>query len=271
MGSGQWWRNHGPTRKLIWGLEMSDADLDKPMVAVPRTFDDGAAPRRRVITRMFYRLGGDTLKVFVESRAPELIVEPFDTDQELATRMNADEPIDLIVWRQRHGETDVLSDVRRLLGSAPRAPVLLMVDHYDAALVSRAMAHGITGLVSTHMSADTVLCVLRLVLAGGTYFPCEPAWLAPAPSAELGAAAPSLQRGAYGLTPRQLDVLGYICQGMSNKIIARALGMRETTVKAHVMQIMRRLNADNRTQVALRVAQTGFLSSHPLPATPAKD
>ena len=244
---------------------MSDAELDK------RSLDDGGVPRRRVVTRMFYRLGGDTLKAFVESRAPELIVEPYDTDQELATRMNAGEPIDLIVWRQRQGESDVLSDVRRLLGTTPRAPVLLMVDHYDAALVSRAMAHGITGLVSTHMSADTALCVLRLILAGGTYFPCEPAWFAPAPAPEIAAAAPNLQRGAYGLTPRQLDVLGYICQGMSNKILARALGMRETTVKAHVMQIMRRLNAENRTQVALRVAQTGFMSAHPLPATPVKD
>lgn len=251
---------------------MPDSEFERsPMTSThPLSLDDGAPPRRRVVTRMFYRLGGDTLKVFVESRAPELIVEPFDTDHDLAARMAAEEPVDLIVWRQRPGESDVLSDVRTLLGANRRAPVLLMVDHYDAALVSRAMAHGIAGLVSTHMSADTVLCVLRLILANGTYFPCEPAWLAPMPAPEA-AAAPTLQRGAYGLTPRQLDVLGYICQGMSNKIIARALGMRETTVKAHVMQIMRRLNADNRTQVALRVAQTGFLSAHPVPAGQAKD
>lgn len=250
---------------------MSDSELEKQTVILSRPADDGMPPRRRVVTRMFYRLGGDTLKVFVESRAPELIVEPFDTDQDLASRMSADEAIDLIVWRQRPGESDVLSDVRAVLGPSRRAPVLLMVDAYDAALVSRAMAHGIAGLVSTHMSADTILCVLRLILANGTYFPCEPAWLAPMPLPDAAAVAPTLQRGAYGLTPRQLDVLGYICQGMSNKIIARALGMRETTVKAHVMQIMRRLNADNRTQVALRVAQTGFLSAHALPASQAKD
>ncbi len=248
---------------------MPDSELEKATMVLPRLVDDGMPPRRRVVTRMFYRLGGDTLKVFVESRAPELIVEPFDTDADLAARIATAEPIDLIVWRQRPGESDILSDVRTVLGPARRAPVLLMVDSYDAALVSRAMAHGIAGLVSTHMSADTILCVLRLILANGTYFPCEPAWLAPMPAAEA-AVAPTLQRGAYGLTPRQLDVLGYICQGMSNKIIARALGMRETTVKAHVMQIMRRLNADNRTQVALRVAQTGFLSAHALPA-PVKD
>lgn len=248
---------------------MSDAELDKLIAA--RSADDGAVPRRHVVTRMFFKLSGGTLKAFVEARAPELAVEVFDTDEDVVSRINAADPIDVIVWRQRPGESDVLSDARRVLGATPRAPVLLMVDHYDAALVSRAMAHGITGLVSTQMSADTVLCVLRLILAGGTYFPCEPAWFAPAPVAELAPVSPNLQRGAYGLTPRQLDVLGYICQGMSNKIIARALGMRETTVKAHVMQIMRRLNADNRTQVALRVAQSGFMSAHPVPATPTKD
>jgi DNA-binding NarL/FixJ family response regulator len=247
---------------------MPDSEFDKMTMTSLRPLDDGMPPRRCVVTRMFYRLGGDTLKAFVEARAPELIVESFDTDQELAARVASAEPIDLIVWRQRPGESDVLSDVRALMGPSRRAPILLMVDQYDAALVSRAMAHGISGLVSTHMSADTALCVLRLILAGATYFPCEPAWFAPMPMPDQAAVAPSLQRGAYGLTPRQLDVLGYICQGMSNKIIARALGMRETTVKAHVMQIMRRLNADNRTQVALRVAQTGFLSAPAIPAAP---
>lgn len=246
---------------------MPDSEFEKSTLTALRPFDDGAPLRRRVVTRMFYRLGGDTLKAFVEARAPELIVEAFDTDQEMAARMASSDPIDLIVWRQRPGESDILNDVRTVVGTSRHAPVLLMVDQYDAALVSRAMAHGIAGLVSTHMSADTALCVLRLILAGATYFPCEPAWFAPMPMPDPAAVAPTLQRGAYGLTPRQLDVLGYICQGMSNKIIARALGMRETTVKAHVMQIMRRLNADNRTQVALRVAQTGFLSAHAAPAT----
>ena len=177
---------------------MPDSELEKSAVIPARSVDDGMPPRRRVVTRMFYRLGGDTLKVFVESRAPELMVETYDADQDLAARMGADEPVDLVVWRQRPGESDVLSDVRTVLGPTRRAPVLLMVDHYDAALVSRAMAHGIAGLVSTHMSADTVLCVLRLILASGTYFPCEPAWLAPMPVAEAAAMAPNLQRGAYG-------------------------------------------------------------------------
>jgi DNA-binding NarL/FixJ family response regulator len=220
------------------------------------------APLRRVLVRLMFRLGSDTLKAFVESRAPELIVEPFDADDDIVARLQAPEPVDLVIWRQRPSEMDPMANVRSIFGAASPPAIVLMVDQYDAGLVSRAMAHGFTGLISTHMSGDLMLCVLRLILAGGTYFPCEPAWLAPTALAQPEtAAAPGLRRGTYGLTPRQLDVLGYICQGMSNKIIARALGMRETTVKAHVMQIMRRLNAENRTQVALRVSQMGFAAA----------
>jgi DNA-binding NarL/FixJ family response regulator len=220
---------------------------------------DALPPRRRVVLRSTARLGSDTLKAFIEARAPELAVETCTADGEFLPRLQGGEAIDLIVWRSREDAADPMEELRSVFGMSTRTPIVMMVDHYDAALVSRAMAHGVTGLVARSMSADMVLCVLRLILAGGTYFPCEPTWFAPAAAAPEISASPQLQRGALGLTPRQLDVLGYICQGMSNKIIARALGMRETTVKAHVMQIMRRLNAENRTQVALRVSQMGAL------------
>lgn len=216
--------------------------------------------RRRVVVRSTIRLGNDTLKGFIDARAPELASDACLSDDDVLLRLNGGEPVDLIVWRASDAAGDPLEEVRTVFGASLTTPIILVVDRYDAALVSRAMAQGVTGLVACSMSADMVLCVLRLVLAGGTYFPCEAAWFAPPAAPEI-AAPQGLRRGTLGLTPRQLDVLGYICQGMSNKIIARALGMRETTVKAHVMQIMRRLNAENRTQVALRVSQMGFLGT----------
>jgi two-component system nitrate/nitrite response regulator NarL len=226
-----------------------------------------AVPGRRILIRMFDRLGSDALKAFIESRAADLIPVLCESDDSLRERAASGGP-HLVVWCPQAVEPDPFAGLLAVFGTAQHTPIVLMVERYDAALVARALAHGIAGLVTRQMSADMVLCVLRLIMAGGTYFPCDPAWFAPAithPSEASTAPAPGLRRGAYGLTPRQLDVLGYICQGMSNKIIARALGMRETTVKAHVMQIMRRLNADNRTQVALRVAQTGFAAAPTAP------
>jgi DNA-binding NarL/FixJ family response regulator len=55
----------------------------------------------------------------------------------------------------------------------------------------------------------------------------------------------------HTLTRRQRDVLALISEGQSNKLIADALGMSESTVKAHVKQIIRRLHVVNRTQAAL--------------------
>jgi DNA-binding NarL/FixJ family response regulator len=219
---------------------------------------DPLPPRRRVAIRPTALPGQDALRDFLEARGPELAIEPCSTHDEFLRCLRSGEPIDAVVWRTGDETGDPLEDLRNVAGASLTTPVIMVVGRYDAGLVSRAMARGITGLVGRSMSPDMVLCVLRLVLAGGTYFPCEPAWLAPAVVPEI-TAPQGLRRGALGLTPRQFDVLGYICQGMSNKIIARALGMRETTVKAHVMQIMRRLNAENRTQVALRVSQMGFL------------
>jgi DNA-binding NarL/FixJ family response regulator len=59
------------------------------------------------------------------------------------------------------------------------------------------------------------------------------------------------------LTRRQRDVLALISEGRSNKLIADALGMSESTVKAHVKQIIRRLNVVNRTQAALIATRAG--------------
>jgi DNA-binding NarL/FixJ family response regulator len=52
-------------------------------------------------------------------------------------------------------------------------------------------------------------------------------------------------------TARQRAVLELLSRGDTNKVIARRLGMREGTVKAHVRQIMRKFGVANRTQVAV--------------------
>ena len=63
------------------------------------------------------------------------------------------------------------------------------------------------------------------------------------------------------LTGRQYEVLQCLQKGQSNKLIARELGMTEGTVKVHVRQIMRRLGATNRTQVAIFATQSAAADS----------
>jgi DNA-binding NarL/FixJ family response regulator len=67
-----------------------------------------------------------------------------------------------------------------------------------------------------------------------------------------------------GLTVREQEVLERLRQGASNKLIGQQLKMRESTVKVHVSQIMRKLGAANRTQAALcgELGRSGGLTEH---------
>ena len=60
------------------------------------------------------------------------------------------------------------------------------------------------------------------------------------------------------LTPRERDVLTCVCKGMSNKQIARELGLAEKTVKTHVGHILAKLGVTDRTQAALLAVREGL-------------
>ena len=87
---------------------------------------------------------------------------------------------------------------------------------------------------------------LERVRTGGTYVPLSLTEASASPSPERVHREPWRM-----LTRRQCDVLALISEGKSNKLIADLLNMSESTVKAHVKQIIRRLNVSNRTQAAL--------------------
>lgn len=61
------------------------------------------------------------------------------------------------------------------------------------------------------------------------------------------------------LTPRQLEVLGMLCEGLSNKLIARRLDIASGTVKVHIVRILRALEAGSRLQAVLIARDLGFV------------
>jgi DNA-binding NarL/FixJ family response regulator len=83
--------------------------------------------------------------------------------------------------------------------------------------------------------------------------------------------------GGSELTTRELEVLASLAKGKSNKMIGRELNMREGTVKVHVRSLLKKLNATNRTQLALRAyraldtAQAASGGGLTIPAEPAAD
>ena len=62
------------------------------------------------------------------------------------------------------------------------------------------------------------------------------------------------------LTPRQLEVLGWLCEGLPNKLIARRLNISAATVKVHIGSILRELGVASRLQAAIAARNRGLVS-----------
>jgi two-component system, NarL family, nitrate/nitrite response regulator NarL len=99
---------------------------------------------------------------------------------------------------------------------------------------------------------------LQFVLAGNVYVPTFMANETASTSVE-GAGHDRPEGDGASLTARQIDVLRLVCDGHSNKVIARMLGLSDNTVKAHVTAIFKSLNVVNRMQAAVAAKQTGLI------------
>ena len=80
---------------------------------------------------------------------------------------------------------------------------------------------------------------------------------------------PTASLNKVGLTARERQVLEHLQLGASNKLIARQLNLRESTVKVHIRRIMRKLGAVNRTQAALCGVRLGIPATDPKKSTAA--
>jgi DNA-binding NarL/FixJ family response regulator len=143
-------------------------------------------------------------------------------------------------------------DAQQLLRRAAQAldgtPIVVLSDGEELQQVMNILRSGARGYISTSMSLDVAIEALRLVQAGGQFVP---AGCFITGHADLAVAVSPLQSRLPGrFTARQAEVVTAVCLGKPNKIIAYELNMRESTVKVHVRNIMKRLNATNRTQVA---------------------
>ena len=159
--------------------------------------------------------------------------------------------------------------IRMLKEKAPEARIAIVSDRETSEEVIATFRSGAHGFIPTSTEPPVALQALSFVLAGGSFFPPtvllnragDGSQRAPVRRAS-GAAAASL------FTPSQMRVMAQLREGKSNKMIARQLSLCEATVKLHIRQIMRKLGASNRTQVALYCSMDGILPPETLEEEP---
>lgn len=139
------------------------------------------------------------------------------------------------------------AQLKRLQDAGCTVPIVVMSDSEDTELVMSVIDRGANGFMPADISLEVAAHALRLVAAGGQYFPAG-RLLAARKMMDEPYSSVSGPKGMF--TRRQVAVIDALRKGKANKIIAYELNMCESTVKVHVRNIMKKLNARNRTEVA---------------------
>lgn len=140
-----------------------------------------------------------------------------------------------------------LAAIKSILSLSPSMRTLILtasecVDDLQVAIQSGAAGYALKGVGSRELAQ-----VLRTIAGGGRYVPTE---LGAKLLAERKAAS-ELNEQRQDLSTRERQVMDLIAIGMSNKLVARKLGLHEKTVKHHVTRIFAKLQVSNRTEAAL--------------------
>jgi DNA-binding NarL/FixJ family response regulator len=140
--------------------------------------------------------------------------------------------------------TDILIAIR---GEYPDARIIVLTTSDGDAEIRRALRAGASAYILKSAPRDELLMVIRSVHAGNRHVPAD---VAVRLAEHLGDDA---------LTPRELDVLRLIQNGLKNKEIAGQLNISETTVNFHIKNLVSKLQANDRTHAVMIAIRRGML------------
>lgn len=129
-----------------------------------------------------------------------------------------------------------------------RVPIIILSASSELRDMQKAKELGASGFMNKAALAEEMVSSINRVLEGKTCFPDD------VDSTEYNAK----ESLSSSLTPRQIEVLIYLCEGKSNKLIARELEMSENTVRVHVSAILSTLGAVNRSEAILIAQREGI-------------
>ncbi len=164
---------------------------------------------------------------------------------------------DLVLLDLDLPDVEGLEGLLRLRTVAPGLPVLVVSSMAEAPLINAALAAGAAGFVPKHSGREVFRTALFTLAEGRIFLP-----EGFARNSEATEAQDAVARLAQ-LTRQQARILELLCQGRLNKQIAWELSIAETTVKAHVTAIMRKLGVQSRTQAVLMAQQARFAAFVP--------
>jgi len=155
-------------------------------------------------------------------------------------------PFKLVLMDLRMPDVKGFEGVSQMRQYAPNSHIAVISAAEGSEFVSKAKASGASGFIRKSQSRSSILDAVAQLLDGATSFPV----------AELRERSEDPEAAAVidklrQLTPQQFKVLTRVCEAKLNKQIAFELSVTETTIKAHVTLIFKKLGVHSRTQAVL--------------------
>jgi DNA-binding NarL/FixJ family response regulator len=170
-------------------------------------------------------------------------------DGATALALAAEHAPDVILLDLKLPGMDGIAVLGELRARASAARVLVLTSATEPASASLAVRSGAAGMLYKDVDPDALVRAIRSVHDGHLLLAPEAAGSLVRSAGSWGPGTPG--SGLDALTSREREVLAELTKGRSNREIARALGVSEKTVKAHVSAVLAKLGVQDRTQAAL--------------------
>jgi DNA-binding NarL/FixJ family response regulator len=154
---------------------------------------------------------------------------------------------DVTLIERRLPSCSGIETMSAIRGEFPKAKIIMLATFDGDIEIHQALRAGALAYVLKSIEKNELLDIIRKVHNGRK---CIPANVATRLAEHLG---------HEDLTPRELDVLRLICNGLRNKQIAGDLGISETTVSFHIKNVVDKLQANDRTHAVTVALRRGLL------------
>jgi DNA-binding NarL/FixJ family response regulator len=156
----------------------------------------------------------------------------------------------LNVGGRKIADPGITEEIRKLATEFGTTPVIILADTDELSQIMKALELGARGYIPSSVGIDVCIEAIGLALAGGIFVPASSVF-AMRQVLDTGGGPARPMAGMF--TARQAEVVEALRRGKANKIIAYELKLRESTVKVHIRNIMKKVKATNRTEVAYKI------------------
>lgn len=223
----------------------------------------GDDQRIRTLVVDDHDLARESLKYMLSDAAGVEVVGEAANGREALLQCSRLRP-DLVLMDVRMPEMDGLTATRELKGKHPKVSVLMLTMHDNPDYLLEALKAGASGYVLKDAEEGEVVSAIQQVRDGES--PLDPklaSRLLRRMATGEGRQTAKARQPAQALTSREVEVLGYLKLGKTNRQIAQDLYISVGTVKNHVEHIIQKLGVSDRTQAVVRSLEMGLLDFSP--------